>query len=203
MLLLHRLTVPSGGVAGAEPWSPSCGSSLRRTSNRGHNRGDSVVRRRNSPFRFPSSGVSFWAPARTCGIWRKLETDVLGRTSCSPEGAGVTTLWQKGEHLWAEMRGNLSRFSKWRTRPSLSITMVPGGGFRLYQTSAAPGKLLNAMRCRPSAEGWVSLALSDFAMWACCVHLKRASTGAWSLVPTSFWTKQAVARAASEMLTNT
>ena len=32
---------------------------------------------------------------------------MLGRTSCSPEGAGVTTLWQKGEHLWAEMRGEL------------------------------------------------------------------------------------------------
>ncbi len=28
-------------------------------------------------------------------------------------------------------------------------------------------------------------------MWVCCVQLKRASTGAWSLVPTSFWTRQA------------
>jgi len=34
-------------------------------------------------------------------------------------------------------------------------------------------------------------------------QLKRASTGAWSLVPTSLWTRQAVARAANEMLTNT
>jgi len=86
----------------------------------------------------------------------------------------------------------------WRSR-----SLVPGGGFGLYQTSVAPGKSLNAIRRQPSAAGWVSLALSDFAMWACCVQLKRASTGAWSLVPTSLWTKQAVARTANEMLTNT
>jgi len=99
-----------------------------------------------------------------------------------------------------ELSGGKSGQSVWKTN---STTVVPGGGFGLYQTSVAPGKSFNAIRRQPSAEGWVSLALSDFAMWACCVHLKRASTGAWSLVPTSFWTKQAVARAASEMLTNT
>ena len=79
---------------------------------------------------------------------------------------------------------------------------MPGGGFGLYQRSAAPGKSRNAIRRQRSAEDWVSLALSAFAMWACCVQLKRASTGAWSLVPTSLWTRQAVARAANEMLTN-
>jgi hypothetical protein len=64
-------------------------------------------------------------------------------------------------------------------------------------------KSLNAVQRQPSAESWVSLALSDFAMLACRVQLKRASTGAWSLVPTSLWTKQAVARTANEMLANT
>ena len=37
----------------------------------------------------------------------------------------------------------------------------------------------------------------------CHVQLKLARTGAWSLVPTSFWTGQAIARAANEVLANT
>ena len=107
------------------------------------------------------------------------------------------TLLPDPRGLVAEVRNNLGV-------PLEDVASIGAGrGISSLPNISGAREVAKAIRRQPSVEGWVSLALSDFAMWACCVQLKRASTGAWSLVPTSLWTKQAVARAANEMLTNT
>lgn len=55
--------------------------------------------------------------------------------------------------------------------------------------------------CRSCGANSGSLAASSAV--GTCVHPKRAITGAWSLVPTSLWTIQVVARAANQALTST